>query len=210
MQKGYTAAVHEQGWDLLLPLMGYKPKKSVVVVADEAQLAQQAAVAELDQADGPLFLTTEATLEDRFPDQYQYIFEDLSAATGVAAVGTMTTYVDRVVALRDGEDPTREATREQDQAAVALLAERDIFTPDKEKHFRTLLALATGFVPPAVIEETLTEAEFWETARQFHIWLREWRKMADAVITRKDYQITLGLAKRKTRKKKKEGEGEGE
>jgi hypothetical protein len=196
MMNGYTKIDHKEGWDLLLDLIGYNDWE-----ADDQQVGsismQDAAIVALDQWDGPTFERAYAAMERLHPTQCAYVFRELQAATGVAAVGTVKTFIDRVVALREGTDPGRKKTREGDRAAVATLEARGIFDAKTEKWLRGLIEQATSLEAPREPEVPKAEAERMEKAIAFNAWLKDWRTTARAVIARRDYLIRLGLAERR-------------
>jgi hypothetical protein len=135
--------------------------------------------------------------------QSAYLFADQLAATkGPGSLGTVGTFIDRAVALRDGTDPKRTATAKEDRAAMDRLATRLVFTPAIEDTLRGRIAaaktLATASVTTADAEKKRLETQ--ATAKEFKIWLTEWRAIARAVVTRRDWLIRLGLASRRKTK----------
>jgi len=190
---GYDEAEHARGWELLLSVLGYR--STPVQVASD-QLRQSQAIAELDAYDGPNFDRTRAALDHRFPAQSAYVFEGLTAKTGAESIGSVRTFIDRVAALRDGTDPARSATRDADAAAAALLAARRIIDANEEQRLRGLIAEATRLADaPAAIEPDPSLRQ--KLARELEAWLRDWRETARVLITRRDYQIRLGLVERR-------------
>ena len=194
---GYSEADHMEGWELTLQLIGFK--STIASESGTKQLRQREAVAQLDAWDGPNFDRARAALDRAFPAQSAYIFDNLSAKTGAEAIGAVRTFVDRCAALRDGTDPTRAATREQDRAASALLATRRILDQDEEQRLRKLIADATSLPDRPLAHEPDPETR-QETARKLYAWLRDWRETARVLITRRDYQIRMGLAERRAAK----------
>ncbi len=192
---GYTAAEHKLGWSTALDLLGYKPG---LELPDVGPLSQSNAIAELDQWDGPNFTRSRAALERLHPRQARYIFEGLQATTGAAAVGSVKTYKDRVIALREGTDPDRDDSREADREAVKTLEQRNIFNSEIGAHLSELIAEATKLAPSTEVQEDTTRDEAYQRkAHEFHAWLTDWRETARAVVTRRDYLIKLGLSRRR-------------
>lgn len=194
---GYTAAEHNLGWELVLELVGYK--LSPATDNGVKQVRQREAVAQLDQWDGPNFERARASLDRGFPEQSAYVFDNLSAKSGPDSIGAVRTFLDRRAALRDGTDPARANTREQDKAAVELLASRRIVDDAEEQRLRKLIADATSLADMPVMAEPDPEKR-QQTARKLDAWLRDWRESARVLIRRRDYQIRLGLAERRTSK----------
>jgi hypothetical protein len=201
---GYSEAEHEKGWELALPVLGYNPKAPSPGAGTPS--AQSEAISEIDQWDEPNFARAGAALNHLHPDQHEYIFGDgLQPAQGVGAIASVETFVNRVVALRDGTDPDREATRDADKEAVATLERRNIFNAEIEAHLKALLATAKAVTLPV---DTSRESDpaFQAAAKKFDAWLNDWRETARTSVKRRDYLIRLGLAKRRSRKGTKETE----
>ncbi len=191
---GYTEEEHKRGWEMLLDLLGYKNTASS---ASGPPLRQRQAAAELDAYDGPSFDRARAALDHRFPSQAAYVFEGLTAKTGAESIGAVRTFVDRVASLRDGTDPTRVNTREDDTAAAALLASRHIIDADEERRLRALIAEATSLADMPTLSVPSPSAR-QQTARTLDAWLRDWRETARVLVTRRDYQIRMGLVTRRS------------
>ena len=160
-------------------------------------VAQRAATVELDATDEPLFRRARATLERHYPAAAEYLFRDnLKAAQGMDAVRGIATFLLRVEALEKGADPQRAASREDDRAAVALLAKRGIDAPYRaslDAKVKTALGPTTPVVAPPVAPEE-RRRKLIELKR----WYDEWAETAHAVITKRSYLIRLGLAERRS------------
>lgn len=189
--RGYTEADHQEGWDLLLQVTGFRRPP---VAAAESTAARDAAV-ELDAWDEPNFRLIRAALDRRHPDQSLFVFEGLSASTGAGAVLGVATLLDRLDALE--KSPERKATRKADQAALDTLSKRGITAAERAR-LRALVATATT---AAKAEEEASDAASDpapnEALLKLHAWYGEWSEVARAVIKRRDHLIRLGLAKRK-------------
>src|SRR5262249_42279069 len=117
---GYTEDEHAQGWSLLHAVTGYRAPAPPFAV--ETDPAVRGAIVELDAWDEPNFARVRAMLERRFPAQAAFVFQDLEAAQGVAAVLSVAPFLVRVDQLESGLD--RKVSRKDDLAALALLEER--------------------------------------------------------------------------------------
>lgn len=205
-RRGYNDAIHQQAWADILKAAGFQKEEQAAQATPESA----AAFAQVDAWDEPTFSVARATLAP-FPEQYAYVFNNLSAQKGGASVGSVTTFLDRLDDLEKGEG--RKATRKKDLAAIAKLAERLIDAKERAR-MRGLLALAKSFVEAAAPtpEEAEKLAAQKEERRQakLAVWyyLNEWSEIAKADITRRDYLIQLGLVKRKKRNKGGGGGGE--
>ena len=182
-----------------LILSGYKPPTTAPAPVSPANSAYDDAVAKLDLWDGPAFERARAAFERLYPDQAAYVFHNLRAGKGVESVGAVNTYLQRVVALRDGTDPNRSATRAADKAAADTLVTRNILTADVETYLRGLLEVATKSQPPqaAPVPVDSDDPEYQAKAAAFDAWLTDWRRTLRNTVTRRDYLIQLGLVSRR-------------
>lgn len=189
--RGYTEPDHQEGWELLLQVTGFR--RPAVAVA-ESTAARDAAV-EIDAWDEPNFRLIRAALDRRHPEQSLFVFEGLTASTGAGAVLGVATLLDRLDALE--KSPERKATRKADQAALDTLTKRGIPTAERAR----LRALVTTAMTAAKAEEDASDAADDgvpnEALLKLHAWYGEWSEVARAVIKRRDHLIRLGLAKRK-------------
>jgi hypothetical protein len=111
----------------------------------------------------------------------------------------VTTFLDRCARLRNGTLPARASKRLQDQAAIALLEERNVVNASLDKQLRAWIKTAQRLAPePATPDDPRRLGAFDEAAREFRSWLEDWRMTATAGIRRRDYLIALGLAARRT------------
>jgi len=108
--------------------------------------------------------------------------------------------------LDEGKERPKE-TRAADLAAVALLGERGI-TVKVRQHLASLIALVEkGHAMPQA--PAPADGGEDERALALYRWYREWSAIAHAVVMRRDYKISLGIAQRR-KPDKKDGGGEGE
>ncbi len=204
--RGYTADEHAVGWALLHKATGYL---ALVPVPAEARAASDA-LAAVDAWDEPNFRLARATLERRYPEQAQFVFADLSAQTGPSALLSVGTFLDRLDAL-ERKLPGRElkekvadkAQEKADKAAIATLELRGITAAERSR-LRGLIKVAqTGTAPDPGAEKAAAEAaaqaaERLKNLAELRAFYDEWAEIARIVITRRDYLIRLGLAKRKS------------
>ncbi len=195
--RGYDAATHERGWSLLHGVTGFRRPLGISGTAQGKQAAEQ-----IDAWDEDNFDIAHAALDHEFPAQSQYLFEDLTPATGVGSLVSVTTFLDRRDALKSGKD--REDTKAQDQAAITKLAARGI-DDAKCAELRGLLAQAQAPAkePPKPIAAPADRdpVEIQKAKLALHGWVAEWRSIANRVVTRRDYLFQLGLAERKVKAK---------
>lgn len=205
-ERGYEDEDHEEGWALLLEVSAYR---SPIATSKTLVAEQRSAATELNRWDEPNFRIVRATLERRHPEHLDFVMGGLAPADGDEAVLGVATLLARLNELENGE--SRKATRKKDHAVLALLAKRG-FGKDERARLQTLVDTASRKDMPEAAEELEARARaraegpdeaaaaHAEALRKLHAWYTEWSNVARAVITRRDYLIRLGLAKRKTRK----------
>ena len=195
--KGYSEQEHQYAWARLTRLAVVTPTPSTTTLDRPVRDA----VVELDNWDEPNFACIKATLTRLHPEQAKFVFNDLEPKQGREAVLSVSTLLDRLDALESS--PDRQGTRAADLAALETLATRG-YTKAERDRLRALVNLAQRVVltpPPSTDERE-------QILRDLHAWLTDWATAARTVITRRDYLIRLGLAKRRKRSPE-AGGGEG-
>jgi hypothetical protein len=195
-EAGMTDDDIREGRELLLACLAAPSAPRVATDTDAAQ-AQRAAVAELDEWDEPNFARYQAALHRHFPDAEVYVFNALSASTGVSAVAGVATFLQRVAALESGSDPERNATRKDDKKAVDLLARRGLH---KAERARLAARVDVALGPTDPLPEVPTAplgGDRRAALTKLRDWYEEWSAAARAVVKKKAYRIRLGLATRK-------------
>ncbi len=191
---GYTPEQHDEGWRLLLAASG--APSTTVVSAPVTTPAHQAMTA-LDAWDERGFALIDAALEGFFPEQHAFVFAGgLAASVGAAAVIGVQTLLERLEALETGKDRPK-ASRKKDEAALARLSERGIAKGERDR-LAGLVKQARSLEPTAA---PVIDTKRQEALHALYLWYREWSKTARAVISKRAYLISLGLAKRKSPKK---------
>ena len=187
--KGYTEAQHELAWGQL--------KKLAVFPAGSAPVLDKPvrdAVVEIDAWDEPNFAVIRAVLENHHPEVVDFLFGNLTPKQGNEAVVGVSTLLDRLDALESS--PERKATRKADQAALATLAARG-YTEEERARLRGLVTTAQTMIVP----KPISDAERDATLLKLYAWHNEWSTIARLVLTRRDHQIAIGIAKRRKAKK---------
>lgn len=202
IELGYNQDQHSTGWRLYLALCGYHIAGQESITVSNEEKAVQAAITEIDNWDEPHFARAHAALGHFFPEQNAYLFNQLTAEQGIAAMGSVNIFLDRVKALREGMDSKRANTREQDREAMMLLEKRGIIDQKEEQRLRGLMAKVQQVMNLSAEnitdEEMKYQQQMQDNALEFSRWLDDWRTTARAGITRRDYLISLGLANRRT------------
>jgi hypothetical protein len=171
--------------------------------------AQRKALAEVDAWDEPNFRAYRATLRRHHPLAGSYIFHDLSAATGLKAVTGVQTFLNRVDALDQGNDPNRKDTKPEDRAAVDHLATRGLSKAERAR-LRALVNTALGEgrdVPAAELEAQHAQAQARATSLlELRSWFDEWSSIAHAHVQKRSHLLSMGLVDRKVGAKDDEDE----
>lgn len=192
--RGLTDDELKHGWGLYSELHGFGATSQLRAATKETSAAQ--AINALDAWDAPTYAAAHAVLDSRYPEVAAYLFENLVAATGVAAVSGVLRFLDRVAALRDGKAPNVDP--EKGRAAVELLATRKIVDAAKEGEMRRHIEAAKlGARPEEIIVPAEIDPRRREVAAAYIQWLNEWREVARVSVSRRDYRISLGLAQRR-------------
>ncbi len=207
--RGYTQAVHQAGFELVFAAVGYTRAADAAVDTPEAT----SALAAIDAWDEPNFRIASAALTAAFPDQHTFLFQDLTAQTGAASLGSVRTFLDRLDALEQGKD--RKATHKADLAAIEKLADRGL-TKEERARVRGLLAVVQDGPTDAEVAahkelEIEPESPAQRAAKvELRAWYVEWSEIARVLIKRRDHLIALGLAKRRIAEHGKGGAKGGE
>lgn len=187
--RGYTEAQHELAWGYLKKLAVFPPGSTPIL-----DKTVRDAVVEIDAWDEPNFAVIRAVLENHHPEVIGFLFDNLTPKQGNEAVVGVSTLLDRLDALESS--PERKATRKADQAALATLAARG-YTDEERARLRGLVTTAQTMIVPKPISDTEREA----TLLKLYAWHNEWSTIARLVLTRRDHQIAVGIAKRRKVKK---------
>ena len=194
-EAGYSLAEHRRGWRLYEACseprgeVAEPPRRNPVLAVRE----------EIERRQRALFKRVNATLRGKHPAQHTYLLGGLTPGEGVEAVTAVESLLDRIDRL--ATDPDRKATRKEDQAALAALAARGV-SAALEKRLRRLIAVykTPRDVPPPP-PSTGEEQEHVDRLYALYVWLREWRELARAVVTRKDQLRALGIGRRSKKKR---------
>lgn len=205
LQVGMTDDEIAEGRKLLLACLA-APLAPREVKDTEAAAAQRDAVAELDAWDEPNFARYQAALRRHHPAVAEYVFESLSASTGVAAVNGVATFLARVDTIEKHTDPKRQdaKTKQDDAKAIKLLAKRGLDAKERAR-LKGLVHVALGPTSalPANLEGEAAGQSRKEALAELRAWYDDWASSAKAVVKKRAYLIRLGLATRKSPTKKK-------
>jgi hypothetical protein len=201
LDRGYTEAVHEHIWRLLLDTSGFRDPSTV-----DARV--RAAILEVDQWDEPTFRLASAALRHEFPEQHEYLFaDDLQPGTGAESLLSVTRFLDRLEALERGAE--RKSTRKVDAAALAKLAIRGI-TLEERARIRGLVDIARSSVAGTAEAMAQDRTAGRKSLEQLRALYEEWAEVARVVVKRRADLIRLGLARRKKHSKNGEADTEVE
>jgi hypothetical protein len=195
MDVGYTTQLHVRAWRNLRFACGNGDDDTPLELEDPKV---RAAVTFVDTRDEWFFRILAAVWKHSFPEQLAFVLKgNLGPSTGMQSVLNMGIALDRLDVLEKG--PERKATRKEDTAALALLAERKIDGP-----FRTMMRnhvnVAQDVTPVTMGEVTpstdpdIARLEALVELRKFY---EEWSEIAKVTIKRRDHLIRMGLASRR-------------
>lgn len=197
--RGWSEAAAREGSRLLTEVLAPVPSPTERTKEEkganaDAKVAE--AIRTLDALDEGHFGIAKTALLFNFVPQHDFVFHNLSASTGPASVTGWRTFLTRVNALRTGEgrDPS---TREGDEKALALLAERGL--PETElARIEALVRTAEGL--DVDTQKTDPDIEKARIARleKLWAWFAQWAAVARVEVKGRALRIRLGLAKRRS------------
>jgi hypothetical protein len=192
-QRGYDKLVHQQGWVFL-----QETGRTVLASpGKEMDPAVAAAVARADVLDGDLIKVLTAAWKHRYPEQLKFVVGDMKPSTGMEAVLNCRTIDLGLRAVENG--PERASTRQQDAAALAILAQRGL-GPSERKELTAVVEMATSTpetLPPTPEQLAAEDEAYVRALGDLWVWYDEWSEIARVVVKRRDRLILLGLAHRK-------------
>ncbi len=195
MDVGYTPQIHAKAWKNLRFACGNNADDTLIEVEDPAV---RTAITFVDTRDEWFFKILGAVWKYNFPEQLAYVLKgDLGPSTGMQSVLNMSIALDRLDVLEKGQE--RKATRKEDAAALALLAERKIdeqLRATMRKHVNTAQD-ATPVTLSDVTPSTDPEVARLEALVELRKFYEEWSEIAKATIKRRDHLIRMGLASRR-------------
>jgi hypothetical protein len=187
--RGYTETEHERAWGLLKKLAIYPDGSGPGV-----DKAVRDAIIELDAWDEPNFAILRAVLQSHHPEVVDFVFANLGPKQGPESVMSVSILLSRLDALESA--PERLATRTADLAALATLAARG-YTHEERARLGTLVGKAQN----VAVTKPISDEEREKTLLDLYGWHNEWSTIARVVLTRRDHQIQVGIAKRRKAKK---------
>jgi len=195
MDVGYTTQLHVKAWKNLRFACGNDDGDTLVEVEDPKV---RAAVTFVDTRDEWFFKMLGAVWKYNFPEQLAFVLKgNLGPSAGMQSVLNMGIALDRLDVLEKG--PERKATRKEDTAALALLAERKIdseFRATMRNHVNVaqdVTPVTLGEVTPST-DPDIARLEALVELRKFY---EEWSEIAKVTIKRRDHLIRMGLASRR-------------
>jgi len=86
------------------------------------------------------------------------------------------------------------AEKRGDTGALAVLARRGV-TPEERRRLASLVTRAERYLTP--VAEPTGDGGYAAGLRSLRAWYEEWSELARSEVSRKDYLLRLGLARRK-------------
>jgi hypothetical protein len=180
---GYDAAEHARGWSLLHAVSGFTaPSTAAADDAPDAQVAN--AISAIDAADERIHRIVDASLRHRFPALRDELLADLKPARGAESVLYVRTLLSRLSKL-SGPDG---------KAALEVLSRRSL-TPAYRAELAALVKTAERYTAPTA--PAADDGSYQSGLRALRAWFEEWAELARTELSRKDYLLRLGLARRK-------------
>ena len=178
---GYDDAEHARGWSLLHSAAGFTPPATAAPSPDGEVVA---AIAALDASDERLHRIVDASLRHHYPALRDQLIADLKPGRGGESVLYVGTLLARLAKL-SGPDG---------KAALERLARRSL-TPTYRADLAALVKTAERFTTPTAAPAT--DSSQHDALRALRAWFEEWSELARGEVSRKDYLLRLGLARRK-------------
>lgn len=179
---GYDAAEHARGWSLLHAVSGYTAPSAPAAPALDADVAN--AIAALDAVDERLHRIVDASLRHRHPALRAELLADLKPGRGAESVLYVRTLLARIAKLSGADG----------KAALDVLARRSL-TPAYRAELAALVKSAERYAAP--VAAPVADGNHQGGLRALRAWFEEWAELARTELSRKDYLLKLGLARRK-------------
>lgn len=185
LQVGFTKADLEEGWQLLREACYLDDELAETASLDAASEALRT----LDAWDERGIVLVQATLSHRYPSQLALLLHGVTPKDGAEAVLGVALLLDRLDSLE--RDPGREDTRDDDHAALALLAKRGL---DPAERARLRAAVNTVRSVSGKPGSTLTEkGDDLARLTRLRAWYDEWSQIARVTLTRAEHLERMGL-----------------
>jgi len=185
--EGYEDSDHQEGWNRFHAVNGYTPSPTPTI-----DRTSGLAMAELDRLDAGLIDKIDATLVHRFPAQRDAVLQGLVAGERAVAVANVKTILARLSTLESSSDSAA-------GEALARLAKVKI-DPAERARLATLVKSAEAFESESgggVESDESRWARLEPSYLALWAWFDEWSRAANRAIQRRDWLVTLGLAKRR-------------
>lgn len=189
---GWSERRLEEAWALLAVV-----KEASVLASSAVSDPVTEAIAACEEWQSVGLVRARAMLQLSSPAQAGFMFQDLVAGKGAAAVFNVSTFLGRRQALEDAGE--RKANRKADHEALDVLEEAGV-TAMVIKSLEGHVDTVHGVVAAPRPQRDDAEAMLLDGLRKIDAWLSAWIDMARTVITRRDQLIRLGIVKRRPRK----------
>jgi len=198
-RRGYTAEVHAQGWANVHAASGYTTSMEhggpALASAPPGDTAAAQAAVDLDALDGQILQLSRAALQWNHPEVAQLLLADLEPATGVKAVLNVKTWLERLDELERAEGLAPQIVA-RNTAALQTLAARG-YTRQERERLRGLVQQVEALGELEEDDDATADARIHEARLTLYRWYKEWAEIARVEIARRDWLISLGLARRK-------------
>ena len=192
-QVGFGIDDMKQGWSLVLKACS-APAVDTKFTPHSGPVAE--ATQKIEAWQSTMLLRAHAALRRLHPEQDAFVFDHLEMGSGIAAVVSVSLFLQRLGALESSAD--RKGTRKADRAALATLEQRGI-TEEECKQIKALVHLVETTPAPAVEDAVAPPDARMAALGELHAWVQDWSDCARSVITRRDQLLRLGIGKRRAR-----------
>ena len=192
-QVGFGIDDMKQGWSLVLKACA-APAVDTKFTPHSGPVGE--ATQKIDAWQSTMLLRAHAALRRLHPEQDAFVFDHLEVGSGIAAVVSVSLFLQRLGALESS--PDRKATRKADHAALATLEQRGV-TKEERKQIKALVHLVETTPAPAVEDAVAPPDARMAALGELYAWVQDWSDCARSVITRRDQLLRLGIGKRRAR-----------
>jgi hypothetical protein len=201
---GYTKSEHATGWRLYLAMIGYELGEVPVPVSPKASSPDNALLDFVNRD----FPRAKAALRRIHPTCFDSLFvgERYKQLPSV----TVQAFLDAYAAIKSDCSPSRKDFRQEDRRAVKMLQARRILDDTIEAKLRESIEVSNRFeLPETMLVPSATEQVVQDAARQFKLWLTDWRTTASAGVCRRDHLVMLGVVRRRATQKAPKAQEQG-
>lgn len=185
---GYSQAEDDWAWQRIVSVAGYRIKPG----PEGANADAARALVELDNLGGRLLARLAVALRHvAGGEPGAFVLRGVALEGGADAVFAVATVLERIEVLGAGRE--RDATRRDDQAALASLEARGLGAVERSRLAELVARARAAAEPPTFPGEPLDNQRRAADLRALRRWYDDWSATARAVLTRRHQLERLGL-----------------